>query len=67
MATKLTRKQIGWLYSRGGRTASDAEHDKKGWYVWMSNGLGENVKVYIPKFELSELVSRALLLNRKEV
>ena len=67
MAAKLTKRQLDWLDSRGGRDSFDAEKDKHGWYVWMSNGFGKDVKVYIPKFELAELVDGALLLNKKEV
>lgn len=45
----VSYSELLWLKSRGGRTTLDAHEDEEGKYVFMTNGRGEEVKVYIPK------------------
>lgn len=45
------KDKFTWLYSRGGRTLKDVYKDKKGEFVYMSNGTGGTSKVYLPKFD----------------
>lgn len=44
----ITYKQNKWLDGRGGRNVNDVHGDEKGLYVFMSNGIGGDNKVYIP-------------------
>lgn len=44
---KLNIIQIQWLDDHGGRNANDVELDEIGPYVWMSDGYGGDLKVYI--------------------
>lgn len=38
-----------WLESRGGRTVNDLHYDEKGLFVYMGNGNGGEMKVYLPE------------------
>lgn len=44
----LLPRHLDWLRQHGGRNASDVEEDKYGVYVWMGNGYGGLMKVYLP-------------------
>lgn len=45
----MTNKEKNrWLDSRGGRTFFDLGTDDKGEYVWMADGYGGEMKVYLP-------------------
>lgn len=44
----ITYKQQRWLDDRGGRNIHDVHGDEKGLYVFMGNGAGGDVKVYVP-------------------
>jgi hypothetical protein len=48
MKVKISRKQLQWIDSRA-RNLSDVFVDHKGLYVYMGDGLGGEVKVYVPK------------------
>jgi hypothetical protein len=45
----IIKTKKDWLESRGGRTLADINKDEKGEYVFMGNGRGGKMKVYIPK------------------
>ncbi len=48
----LTRDDLVWLNSRGGRTSQDVQKDLVGLYVLMYDGNGGDTKVYLPNTTL---------------
>jgi len=45
---KISQEQFLWLYQRNRGMEDLEEDDIDGLYVWMSNGAGGEVKVYLP-------------------
>lgn len=45
---ELSRNQVEWLKTHGGRDASDVEKDENGLFVCMSDGNWGEQRVYLP-------------------
>ena len=48
---KLNKEQDKWLDNHGGRNENDVCVDKDGYFVWMVDGYGGELKVRIPTFK----------------
>lgn len=46
---KLTKRQIKWLDSMGGRKIDDVGENEIGKFTMMSYGYGKFVRIYLPK------------------
>ena len=47
----LSHNQYVWLDQHGGRNENDVDVDKDGYFVWMADGHGGFLRVYLPKSE----------------
>ena len=47
---KLNKKQDKWLDDHGGRNINDVCVDKDGYFVWMGDGYGGELKVRVPTY-----------------
>ena len=43
-----------WLDEHGGRNENDLLKDKKGKFVLMADGYGNDEKIYLPKYSMDE-------------
>lgn len=55
----ITERQYRWLDSRGDRNENDVGENEEGLFVYMADGYGGDVKVYLPVDKSVDFVRRS--------